>query len=161
MKVHELMPPKEERTERKEKLKFVAAYDFTDEHGHLLFQKVRFVNQDGVKTFRQRKPDENGEWIYSLGETPKVLYNLPGVLAAKAKGEPIWVVEGEKDANTLIEMGLCATTMPGVFGGSGDGTLGGMLGGGLGDRLGDGLGDGISGVGMCGGGDDGDAGAGG
>lgn len=116
LKVHELMPPKEERTERKEKLKFVAAYDFTDEHGHLLFQKVRFVNQDGVKTFRQRKPDENGEWIYSLGDTPKVLYNLPGVLAAKTKGEPIWVVEGEKDANTLIEMGLCATTMPGGAG---------------------------------------------
>lgn len=116
LKVHELMPPKEERTERKEKLKFVAAYDFTDEHGHLLFQKIRFVNQDGVKTFRQRKSDANGEWIYSLGDTPKVLYNLPAVLDARSKGQPIWVVEGEKDANTLIEMGLCATTMPGGAG---------------------------------------------
>ena len=61
LKVHELMPPKEERVERKEKLKFVAAYDFTDEHGHLLFQKVRFVNQDGAKTFRQNQTKmENG-----------------------------------------------------------------------------------------------------
>ena len=116
LKVQDLMPPKQERSERKEKLTFVEAYDFTDENGHLLFQKIRYVNQDGVKTFRQRKPDQNGEWIYSLGETPKVLYNLPAVLDARKNGQPIWVVEGEKDANTLIEMGLCATTMPGGAG---------------------------------------------
>lgn len=116
LKIQDLMPPKQERSERKEKLTFVDAYDFTDENGHLLFQKIRYVNQDGVKTFRQRKPDQNGEWIYSLGDTPKVLYNLPAVLDARKNGQSIWVVEGEKDANTLIEMGLCATTMPGGAG---------------------------------------------
>ena len=116
LKIQDLMPPKQERSERKEKLTFVEAYDFTDENGHLLFQKIRYVNQDGVKTFRQRKPDQNGEWIYSLGDTPKVLYNLPAVLDARKNGQSIWVVEGEKDANTLIEMGLCATTMPGGAG---------------------------------------------
>jgi len=116
LKIQDLMPPKEERTERKEKLKFVASYDFTDEHGHLLFQKVRYANQDGVKTFRQRKPDGNNGWVYSLGDTPKVLYNLPAVIDARKNGQPIWVVEGEKDANTLIDMGLCATTMPGGAG---------------------------------------------
>ena len=98
------------------KPKFVKAYDYTDENGVLLFQKTRLVDEDGKKTFRQRKPDGQGGWIYSLGDTPKVLYNLPAVLDAKSKGIPIWLVEGEKDADTLMEMGIVATTMPGGAG---------------------------------------------
>lgn len=98
------------------KPKFVESYDYVDENGVLLFQKVRYIEENGKKTFRQRKPDGRNGWIYSLGETPKVLYNLPSVIAAKAANQPIWVVEGEKDANTLIDMGICATTMPGGAG---------------------------------------------
>ena len=96
--------------------KFVEAYDYTDEHGNLLFQKTRLIDENGKKTFRQRKPDGKGGWVYSLGETPKVLYNLPAVLDAKSKNIPIWLVEGEKDANTLIGLGIVATTMPGGAG---------------------------------------------
>ena len=77
---------------------------------------MRLVDDDGKKTFRQRKPDGSGGWVYSLGETPKVLYNLPAVLEAKSKNIPIWLVEGEKDADTLIDMGIVATTMPGGAG---------------------------------------------
>ena len=99
-----------------DKLTFVKAYDFVNEDGELLFQKVRYVNQDGRKSFRQRRPDGAGNWVYSLGETPKVLYNLPAVLAAKEAGLPIWLVEGEKDADALIEQGQIATTMPGGAG---------------------------------------------
>jgi hypothetical protein len=98
------------------KPKFVESYDYVDEFGKLLFQKVRYIEENGKKTFRQRKPDGHGGWIYALGETPKVLYNLPSVLAAKEANQPIWLVEGEKDANTLIDMGICATTMPGGAG---------------------------------------------
>lgn len=100
----------------KSKPKFVKAYDYTDEHGVLLFQKVRLVTEDGKKTFQQRKPDGSGGWIYSLGDTPKVLYNLPTVLDAKARNIPIWLVEGEKDADTLMDLGIVATTMPGGAG---------------------------------------------
>lgn len=100
----------------KDELKFVCSYDYIDESGELLFQKVRYVNQDGVKTFRQRKPVENGGWSYSLSEVPKILYNLPAVLAAKESGTPIWVVEGEKDVDTLTALGYVATTMPGGAG---------------------------------------------
>ena len=104
--------PKQERP----KLKFVAKYEYRDADGTVLFEKVRYVEPDGKKTFRQRKPDGKGGWTYSLGDTPKVLYNLPGVLKAKANGDPIFLVEGEKDADALIEMGACATTMPGGAG---------------------------------------------
>lgn len=94
----------------------VATYDYTDENGTLLFQKLRYVDEDGKKTFRQRKPDGNGGWEYSLGDIPKVLYNLPAVMSAKTYNAPVWVVEGEKDADTLIEAGFIATTMPGGAG---------------------------------------------
>jgi len=104
--------PKQERP----KLKFVAKYEYRDADGTLLFEKVRYTEPDGKKTFRQRKPDGSGGWTYSLGDTPKVLYNLPAVLEAKANGEPIFLVEGEKDADALISMGACATTMPGGAG---------------------------------------------
>lgn len=99
------------------KLKFVASYDFTDADGNLLFQKVRYIDENtGRKTFRQRKPDGSGGWNYKLGDTPKVLYNLPAVLEAKANGDTIFVVEGEKDADTITGLGGVATTMPGGAG---------------------------------------------
>lgn len=107
---------KKERPQEKEKLTLVKEYDYLDEHGTLLFQKLRYVNQWGAKTFRQRKPSENGDWVYSLGDTPKILYNLPYIIQAKEADVPIWLVEGEKDADTLMDMGIVATTAPGGAG---------------------------------------------
>ena len=101
---------------KQQKLTLTNTYDYTNEAGELLFQKLRYVDEDGKKTFRQRKPDGAGGYVYSLGDTPKVLYNLPAVLEAKKKGKAIWVVEGEKDADTLIALGDTATTMPGGAG---------------------------------------------
>lgn len=104
----DLYPPKQPK-----KLELVAKYPYLDETGTLLFEKLRYVDTaNGKKEFRQRKPDGKGGWEYKLGDTPRVLYNLPEVIKAKASGNPIWVVEGEKDADTLIKMGICATTMP-------------------------------------------------
>jgi 5S rRNA maturation endonuclease (ribonuclease M5) len=102
----DLYPPK-----KKEELKLTATYKYLAADGTLLFEKLRYINERGEKTFRQRKRDGSG-WSYKLGDTPRVLYNLPMVSKAVANGEPIWVVEGEKDADTLIKMGICATTMP-------------------------------------------------
>ena len=108
LKMSDLYPQKQQK-----KLDLVAKYRYIDENGTLLFEKLRYVDPTtGKKEFRQRKPDGNGGWEYKLGDTPRVLYNLPQVLKAKAEGTPVWVVEGEKDADTLIKMGVCATTMP-------------------------------------------------
>ena len=84
-------------------------YAYDDEEGHLVFEVVRFQPKD----FRQRRRGEDGKWIWNLDGTRRVLYNLPGVVAAVTAGEPVWVVEGEKDANNLIRLGLPATTNPG------------------------------------------------
>ena len=115
MTVAELMPKQDVR--RKEKLTLVDTYDYRDKDGTLIFQKLRYVDENNKKTFRQRRVDpDTGEWVYNLGETDKILYNLPMVHAAVASGSTIWVVEGEKDVNTLVEMGIVATTMPGGAG---------------------------------------------
>ena len=50
--------------------KIVASYDYTDEFGTLLFQVVRLA----PKTFRQRRPDGNGGWLWNLrGRHPRSL----------------------------------------------------------------------------------------
>lgn len=117
VKVQDTMPHKEEfLSKQKPKLTLVKTYDYHDSEGVLLFQKLRYLDENGKKTFRQRKPDGRGGWEYSLGSTPKVLYNLPEVLAAKSRGARIFVVEGEKDADALLEKGAVATTMPGGAG---------------------------------------------
>jgi len=110
----DMFPPAERKPDEKPKL--VATYDYRDGDGTLLFQKQRLVYSDGKKTFRQRKPRPDGSWEYSLGDTPKVLYRLPQVLAAAADGGTVFVVEGEKDADTLAAAGHVATTNPGGAG---------------------------------------------
>ena len=116
IKVGEIMPDDPRPQKNKPGLTLVAEYDFIDENGQLLFQKIRYLDENGKKTFRQRRPKEGGGWEYDLAGTPRILYNLPAVLAAKEKGTPILVVEGEKDVDTLSQLGITATTMPGGAG---------------------------------------------
>ena len=88
--------------------KVVERYDYVDEDGHLIFQVERLE----PKTFRQRRPDGRGGWIYRMDETRRVLYRLPAVLDAAMLGERVCVVEGEKDVHTLEGFGILATTSP-------------------------------------------------
>jgi len=93
-------------------------YKYHDADGVVVYEKLRYKTSDGKKTFSQRRPDENkaGAWIYSLEGIQRVLYKLPAVLAAVKAKEPVWVVEGEKDADVLIARGITATTGPGGAG---------------------------------------------
>ena len=77
-------------------------YDYTDENGRLLYQCCRYE----PKKFNQRRPSDNGEWIWDMEGVTRVLYNLPRVLLAPL----VCVTEGEKDADTLNKYGLTATT---------------------------------------------------
>lgn len=77
-----------------------AIYSYTDALGREVFQVVRMV----PKTFRQRQMVD-GEWVWSMDGVERVLFNLPAVL----KADQVWVVEGEKDAETLAGLGFTAT----------------------------------------------------
>src|ERR1035437_6653721 len=83
--------------------RIVAAYYYTDAAGELLFQVLRFEPKD----FRQRRPDGRGGWIWKKGE--QVLYRLPEVLEAAI----VFIVEGERDVETLRAHGFVATTNAG------------------------------------------------
>ena len=80
------------------------AYDYIDEHGECIYQVVRYE----PKTFRQRRPDGKGGWVWNIKDVTPVPYNLPGIMADTEA--PIWVVEGEKCAQLLISQGFVATT---------------------------------------------------
>lgn len=82
-----------------------ATYDYRNEKGELLYQVLRFSNP---KTFRQRRPDGH-EWVWNLNGVERVLYRLPELIAAP-KDKAVFLVEGEKDVETLRAKGLVATT---------------------------------------------------
>lgn len=90
----------------------VAQYDYVSPDGQLLFQSLRYEPKDAPKEFSQRRPDGRGGWVWNLGGIIPVLYHLPDVLAAVRAGEPVFVCEGEKNADALIQQGLKATTAP-------------------------------------------------
>jgi hypothetical protein len=88
--------------------KITATYDYVDETGELLFQKVRYVPKD----FRLRRPDGAGGWTWRLGDVRRVLYRLTELVAGVAAGAAVYLVEGEKDVDGLAALGLVATCNP-------------------------------------------------
>ncbi|MDB3895944.1 AAA family ATPase [Alphaproteobacteria bacterium] len=86
------------------------AYDYIDAQGELLYQVQRFY----PKSFRQRRPDSNGGWIYNLKGVPLLPYLLPALL--RDQQGTIFIVEGEKCAGGLSGLGLLATTNSGGAG---------------------------------------------
>ena len=86
-------------------------YPYTDEDGTLLYEVVRKPNHQ----FVQRRPDGKGGWIYKLGKTRRVLYHL-GTLLAADRDALVFVVEGEKDVESLERLDFIATTNPGGAG---------------------------------------------
>jgi hypothetical protein len=85
----------------------VAAYDYTDADGALLYQVIRCEPKD----FRQRRPDGSGGWINQLGDITRVPYRWPELV--KFPDATVFVTEGEKDADRVAELGHCATTVAG------------------------------------------------
>jgi 5S rRNA maturation endonuclease (ribonuclease M5) len=82
----------------------VRKYDYIAESGELAYQVVRYM----PKTFRQRRPDGAGGWLWNLDDVRLVPYRLPDLRSAT----DVVIVEGEKDADALAAVGICATTKP-------------------------------------------------
>ena len=109
--MRDLFEPRAHNDAANGRRRIVETYDYTDEAGNLLFQSVRYE----PKRFSQRKPDDTGGWVYQgifENDTQPVLYRLPKVLEAVRKGDPVWLVEGEKDVHRLEREGFTATTNP-------------------------------------------------
>lgn len=96
-----------------------AEYIYVDEKGDRLYRVNRkeflLVSRDGKKkrqkTFVQYRWDAKSQrWVSGLGDARRVLFRLPEVISGP---DPVWIVEGEKDALTLAALGLTATTWSG------------------------------------------------
>jgi putative DNA primase/helicase len=96
-----LWPNPEKRRDRR---RVVAEYVYTGEDGAMLYQVVR----TDPKGFFQRYPDGRGGWINRKCRR-QVLYRLPEVVKATI----VFVVEGERDVETLRAYGFVATTIAG------------------------------------------------
>lgn len=86
-------------------------YKYRNEEGKHIYSVVRFV----PKTFRRGQWLSSGKWKWKLeGDTELIPYRLPELRAALKRGEPVFVVEGEKDAdNGADRFKVCTTTFPG------------------------------------------------
>ncbi|MBI5093854.1 MAG: AAA family ATPase, partial [Candidatus Hydrogenedentes bacterium] len=89
-----------------------AVYPYKDEASVLLYEVLRSKD----KHFSQRKPDGKGGWTWNLGEVRRVPYRLPELIEAMKRGATVYIVEGEKDVETLRTLGLTATCNSGGAG---------------------------------------------
>jgi len=84
--------------------KIERVYRYTDESRKILFETVRYI----PKTFKQRRPDGKGGYIYNMEGVCLIPYNLQNVIAS----DTVYICEGEKDCDNLAILGLIATTNP-------------------------------------------------
>lgn len=98
-------PPRKQPKPWKPRNDIVASYEYRDDGGHLLAVKDRFY-KDGKKQQYWRYQDKTGKWFYGKGDAELPLYKHECI------DNPVYLVEGEKDVDTLIAGGLHAVTNP-------------------------------------------------
>ena len=94
--------PDQPKPQKRKKRTVVSQYRYTDIDGNLLNQKTRWIDSNGNKSFSWSHK-EYGDWVKGHKGNP-VLYNMPVL----KNNNDIYVVEGEKDVETLKSMGLAA-----------------------------------------------------
>jgi hypothetical protein len=87
-----------------------AVFDYHNEAGERLFQVLKFEPLNAPKKFFQRTGPDQKKW--SIKGVRRVLYRLPELIEAVAADHVVFVVEGEKDVETLCARGVPATTNP-------------------------------------------------
>ena len=78
-----------------------AVYDYTDLGEKVLYQVVRMKG----KEFRQRRPDPKGGYVWTVKGIDRVPYRLPLLADAVKRGLVCWIVEGERDADSVNTLG--------------------------------------------------------
>jgi RecA-family ATPase len=89
---------------RESKFTITDTYPYQDRDGTLLYEVLRLE----PKSFRQRQPDGRGGWIWKLGDR-RVPYRWPELI--KYPDATVIVTEGEKDADNVAALDLCASTV--------------------------------------------------
>jgi hypothetical protein len=104
--------------ESKETPKLAKTWNYVDAYGKPLFQVCRLEyrlkpgERKPRKTFRQRRRDPGGEWIWNTDGVNLVPYRLPELIEAISRQQAIFFVEGEKCVDALMDLDIPATTNP-------------------------------------------------
>lgn len=85
-----------------------ARYVYINEDGSVVREKQR---REG-KRFVWRHLDDDGRWQSGAGPSPRLIYRLDEVAAARSTGRTVLVCEGEKDVETARTLGAVATCSP-------------------------------------------------
>jgi hypothetical protein len=86
----------------------MATWEYHDADGGLVGIVARWTTPNG-KTFLPFSLTDAGSWVCEGMPTPRPLFRLPSILATSGT---VYVAEGEKAADALVSIGLCATTSP-------------------------------------------------
>lgn len=92
-------------------LELINLYRFTDKENKTLYFKAKFKNQND-KELKYYSLDQ-GKAV-NKRNSEEVPYNLYGVNIALKSNKPIFIVEGEKDAETINHLGHTATSFKGI-----------------------------------------------
>ena len=85
-------------------------YLYTNEDGEPLYKVVRAYDKQGQKSFYQNG-FVDGQFVKSMDGVTPVPFKLTEL--STRTNEPVYIVEGEKDAERLLNGGLLATTNSG------------------------------------------------
>lgn len=112
----DVQPTKEEERKplQKWQINLKAEYRYTDIDGNYLYSKLRYEGEgiEGKQIRYGRIVD--GKYTSGKGDIPGELYNIRSLRDAISKNKTVYYVEGEKDVETLKELGLIAVTAGGT-----------------------------------------------
>jgi len=107
---HEYLRQRIAKVEAEYGWKHSATYPYFDADGRFAYVKVRFIDKQNDKTFRQYALSSNGGWVArkKAGKHP-ILYRLNTLAAA----DEVFIVNGEKAADRgAAELGIVTTCSP-------------------------------------------------
>jgi hypothetical protein len=104
-----LYPPDRRKSQQntpRQKQRIVAVYKYIDLSGKVRHETVRYE----PKKFRQRVPLPDGQYSWTLKGVETIPYRLFELVEAAKQGRLVLIVEGEKDADQVAELGFTGTT---------------------------------------------------
>lgn len=107
---HEYLRQRIAKVEAEHGWKYSATYPYFDADGRFAYVKVRFIDKQNDKTFRQYALSSNGGWVArkKAGKHP-ILYRLNTLATA----DEVFIVNGEKAADRgAAELGIVTTCSP-------------------------------------------------
>ena len=104
----------------KERSRLVKTYDYVNATGELLFQVCRMEPKNFLQRRKPRAGDDpadiKGGWVWKRDGIVQAPYRLPELIEAIADERTIFIDEGEKNVDNLIELGVPATCNAGGAG---------------------------------------------